>query len=245
MRGRKNLNTRRTRGDPLDLFHRNPTPGRLQQFIDNLEMDALEEEAASYWDAPEFLKILNDPEFMLQVHNICTSVSSSFKPSPAYTSDDLEQDVLIRYCRWLPKYRGEAQLATVLRRIAINQLIDLSRRRDNQCPSYGDIETACQALMAHHAKTRPNKNHVEAAEERKLLAQELTCGLTAMQQSMLEDYFERGLTMQEMADARGVSRQAMSEQLIRLLKKLRSSLERHVPPGGGAVAVGVGNGPSI
>jgi RNA polymerase sigma factor (sigma-70 family) len=212
-------------------------------FIDNLEPDRLEEEIAEYWSDPDFLKLVNDSEFRKDVHDACEAMISRFRPSPVYTCDDLEQDVIARFGKWFPKYRGEAQPRSLLRGIAFNQLVDVYRKRDNQCSSYDAIERGCQELIRLRAST--NRNHAEARQERAILLKELTGKLTRKERVLFSEYFQKGLTTSEMGDARGVSRQVISKQLTRIANKLRSVVTSPSSPEGDKVTVEIGNSRAI
>jgi RNA polymerase sigma factor (sigma-70 family) len=213
--------------------------GGGKEFIDNSEPDALDEEITQYWSEPAFVKLLEDTDFLKEVHDACEAVIGRFKPSPVYTCDDLEQDVIARFGKWFPKYRWEARPKSLLRNIALNQLIDVSRKRDNQCDSYEEIARQCHELSRCHAA--PNHNHTAAKQERAVLMKELTRRLTRRERMLFKNYFVRGMTTSEIAELRGVSRQVVAKQLARITKKLKSVVDMPSSPVSDPVTVGIGN----
>jgi RNA polymerase sigma factor (sigma-70 family) len=232
---------RDNKGTPDSSVRANPTAEGIKEFIDNLELTVLEEEVTSYWTDPEFLKLVNDPGFRQEVHDACAWVIGRFKPSRVYTCDDLEQDVFIRFGKWFPKYRGEAQPKSLLRRIALNQLIDVSRNRENQAPSYDDIELECRELM--HRRATTNRNHVADREDLKILIKELTSGLTHKQRLVFEAYCVRRSTTPEIAVELGITKQAVSKHLTQIRNKLRVAVNQPIFPGGNPVEVGINGRP--
>ena len=82
--------------------------------FDNQEMEILEQEINTDFTNPEFVRLLNDPEFMEKFDGICGSAFGGFQPPAAYTLDDFKQDMLFHFVRALPQYRGEAALTTML-----------------------------------------------------------------------------------------------------------------------------------
>jgi RNA polymerase sigma factor (sigma-70 family) len=226
--------------EPHHAAQEDAAAGEGEGFVDNSESDTLDEEIAQYWSEPAFVKLVEDPDFRKQVHDACAAVIGSFKPSPVYTCDDLEQDVIARFGKWFPKYRWEARPKSLLWNIALNQLIDVSRRRDNQCESYEDIARQCQELSRCHAA--PNRNHAAARQERAVLMKELTRRLTRRERILFKNYFVRGMTTSEIAKLRGVTRQVISKQLTRITKKLKSVVDMPSSPVGDPVTVGIGHG---
>ena len=77
-----------------------------------------------------FEKEVKDPEFLTDLAAACRRAFDRYQQSYYDSWQDLQQDVLIRFWRWLPKYRGEAKRKTVLDKIATNVIIDAARRQN-------------------------------------------------------------------------------------------------------------------
>lgn len=73
---------------------------------------------------------LESPGFQDDLHAACRRAMSShgFAQSKYRTVKDLEQAVLVRFFKWLPRYKGSLKCRPVLRKIAKNLLIDEGRR---------------------------------------------------------------------------------------------------------------------
>jgi RNA polymerase sigma factor (sigma-70 family) len=221
-------------GELQEEDYENPTADEKdEQIIDNQEPDVLEQEVQTYWGDPDFVKLMNDPEFLDTLEEICEGVMSSFKPSRTYSCKDLNQDVLIRFGKWLPQYRRDASWKTVLRRIAQNQLIDVYRSWNERCPSYEDLLESFQVDATQNALAvgdsmlvkEPLYSTIRQALrgiEFNILAEELSSKLSSRKERQLfHDYFIEDKSATEIARERGVSRQAVSKQIDRLIEKLR------------------------
>lgn len=179
-----------------------------------LELANLEEDFGNYWSDPEFLKLVNDPEFQAKLERACRRVISRFKVSAIYSCEDLQQDVIARFAKWLPQYRGEAQLETLLWRIAYNLLVDQSRNPNEQCCSLEDLEfKGCNIV------DQDSESSTTIVDQ--ILIKELIGKLdTDRERSLFTGHFVEGKRLSELALEVGISRQAVYKQLMNIVEKL-------------------------
>lgn len=192
----------------------------IKQFIDNLELDTLEQELTDYWNDPAFLELVNDSTFQDKLERACRRAIRSFKPSSIYSCEDLKQDAIARFAKWLPRYRGEAQIETVLYRIAYNLLVDVSRDPNERCCSLEDLEfKGCNIATI---KTAGRGIEASTPVLSEIFIRELIDKLTTHKEQMLfVAYFVEGQPAADLALELGVSRQAVAKQLVNIAKKLK------------------------
>jgi len=77
---------------------------------------------------------LESPGFQADLHAACQGAMNShgFAQSTYRTVEDLKQAVLMRFSKWLPRYKGSLKCRPVLRKIAKNLLIDEGRKSARQ-----------------------------------------------------------------------------------------------------------------
>jgi RNA polymerase sigma factor (sigma-70 family) len=73
-------------------------------------------------------QLLNDVQFLTDLRTACKSVFSSYQQSYYYSSEDLQQDVMLEFWQALSSYRGEAPTEAFLHAIAKNKLVDAVRK---------------------------------------------------------------------------------------------------------------------
>jgi RNA polymerase sigma factor (sigma-70 family) len=73
-------------------------------------------------------QLLNDVQFLTNLRTACKSVFSSYQQSCYSSSEDLQQEVLLRFWQELSGYRGDASTKTLLQTIAKNTLVDAVRK---------------------------------------------------------------------------------------------------------------------
>jgi RNA polymerase sigma factor (sigma-70 family) len=186
-----------------------------KEILDILKQIVLEKEIDNYWNDPLFLKLIKDPDFQAMLDSVCQRAMSHFKVSSIYSCEDLKQDVLARFGKWLPHYRGDAQLKTVLRRVAYSQLVDVHRNPNERCCSFDSLE------LEQGDAVMPRSN-VAADIESGILVEECLSKLDAPEErDLFIEYFVNDKTVSEIARERGVSRQAVSKRFNRLAKKLK------------------------
>lgn len=181
------------------------------------EPDVLEQEIISYWDNPELKELVNSEEFCQQLKKICQKLVFRFKASTICSCEDLEQVVIARFGKWYPSFRGDSKPKTALYRIARNALVDLSRSPDKRCDSLESMNLAEMYLVATHQNV--------AAIQYNVLVKQLWRKLTTRKERDL--FFARFVewkTPSEIGRERGVSRQAISKQLDRIVEKLQRYL---------------------
>lgn len=187
----------------------------VAEVITKLELANLEEELESYWTDPEFLRLVDDPEFQAKLDKACRRVIGSFKASAIYSCEDLKQDVVARFARWLPQYRGEAQLETILGRIAYNQLVDVYRNPNERCCSLEDLDFKGRDIATRDAEG-------STAIVGRILIGELTGKLDSdRERSLFIAHFVEGKRPVELARELGVTRQAVCKQLDKIVERLR------------------------
>jgi RNA polymerase sigma factor (sigma-70 family) len=196
-----------------------PSAASVKQYILKLELANLEDEIENYWTDPEFLSLVDDPDFQAKLDKACRRVIGSFKASAIYSCEDLKQDVIARFAKWLPQYRGEAQLETVLGRIAYNQLVDIYRNPNERCCSIEDLEFKGCNIAARDAED-------STAIVDSILIKELTDKLGSnRERALFTAHFVEGKRPVELAVELGISRQAVCKQLKVIVKKLKQYVE--------------------
>lgn len=208
------------------------------QIIEKREMDALVEQLRKDWANSEFLKLVNDPDFMKELERICEELTGKFRTNPPYLPGVLMQDVIERVVKALPHFRHESQVSSWVYGIARNRMIDVYRASDKKCISMEgtklqgrngeEYELDGEETEGGEPANRfveTHRNHVEERRVRSILLDELMGMLSAQERSLCRRYFVEGWTMQEIADADKRTRQAVSNQFGRVMNKLRKHLD--------------------
>src|SRR6185295_15844824 len=69
----------------------------------------------------------NEPGFLEDLEIACQRTFERYEQTAYANWQELQQDLLLRFLRWLPSYRGKADRRTILTRIAANLLIEAAR----------------------------------------------------------------------------------------------------------------------
>lgn len=138
-------------------------------------------------------------------------------------ADELFQDVWMNLIRARDNYTVQAKFTTWLYRIAHNRLMDHFRRRDPVAASLDD-ETA--ALSEEPAAPRGDEP-LAAADARQQAARllELLAALPAEQREAFVLQQEGGLSIEEIAETTGVSRETAKSRLRYAVAKLRQGMQ--------------------
>lgn len=213
-----------------------PDALKVTWIVENPEMNALDEALRIDWNASGLSNLVDDPKFMKQLERICRSLTSKFQTSPSYSWEDLRQDVITHLVKAIPRYHNECISLPLLRTVAKNQLIDVHRKPDNKCFSMEGTKLQGRngeeyeldgeeheggELADRYGKT--HRNHEEDRRFRSIRLDELMGALSAKERWLCFKYYIEGWTMEKIADALGVKRQAVFNQLGRALKKLRKN----------------------
>lgn len=181
----------------------------VKEILDSIAQDTRRTEINGSLDDPLFLELMKDAEFLRTLDVICQRTISKYRASSVYSWEDLRQDVLIKFGKWLSGYRHEASLKTVLVKIAINQLVDVSRRKSEQAGSLDEydleLKQYVEADIVSRVRIKQLLEKLKTDEERQLFVECVVEGRNAS----------------EIGKARGVTRQAVSKQLARLAQKLK------------------------
>jgi RNA polymerase sigma factor, sigma-70 family len=214
------------------------TAETVSQIIDNLEIDALDEQLSIDWNNSEFLYLINDQKLMKELDRMCIELTGTYRTSPSYSWDDLRQDVIERVVKALPNYRHECKLTSWLYGIALNRLIDVHRRADNKSlpmdgtKLYGrngeEYELDSEGLEGREPTGRYGETHRNLVEDRLLRSiqfDEMMAALSESQRSVCFKYFVERLTMEEIAAECGISKQAVCNRVKRITKRLQKYLD--------------------
>ncbi|HLL70931.1 MAG TPA: sigma-70 family RNA polymerase sigma factor [Pyrinomonadaceae bacterium] len=225
------------------------TDEEVNKIIDKLEEEARlerlrQEEAArverlrKMWADPEFLKLVEDRKLMKQLEKICQDLTNRFRTSVSYSSEDLMLDVIEQIVKGLPQFRHESKLTSWLYKIARNQLINVYRKpaykapslkgttlRDRNGEEYELDSAATEGGEPAGRFAATYRNHVEEGRVRLILLDQLIGMLSPEELSLCVKYYVDGLTMQKIAAEEGRTRQAVSNQFGRMMKRLRKILE--------------------
>jgi RNA polymerase sigma-70 factor (ECF subfamily) len=140
-------------------------------------------------------------------------IASRFVGGDRATAEDIAQEAFVKAWRALPRFRGEAELATWLYRVTVNEALSHLRRqrlRDSLIALFGPARPT-QAAAAPDAPLR-------ARIERALDA------LTPSERAVFVLVHLEGFTLVETADLLGRRLGTIKSQLHRALAKLRREL---------------------
>ena len=164
-------------------------------------------------DNEEFTKALEDVEFRRDLRKASQRAFRKCRQSTHGSWEDLQQEVLMRFGKWLPKWRGEANRRTIFERIAINVLIDARRRESAQRRDHEEIDL--DELQHDIVGNNPWKGI-----ETRIFLDECRNSLSDTECRMLDEYFVDGCSLRQMATSHGVSASAISKRLSRIVTKL-------------------------
>ena len=177
-------------------------------------VEPLAESAASAdLDSSEFREALNDPDFRADLKQACTRVFYRYPQSTHASWEDLQQEVLMRFGKWLRRYRKEANRRTVFEKIAVNVLIDAKRR-----------ETANRR---RHEEVNFDDLGIELIRERsgteiedRIYLNECRSILSETERLIFDDFFVNGESLRQIALLCGVSAPAIKKRFSRVIAKL-------------------------
>lgn len=157
-----------------------------------------------------------------ELERICIAAHRRFTVPSCYSAQDLCQDVAVRFWKALPGFRGQAKLGTLVYRIARNQLVDMRRRRWQREDPEAMLRQEDE-LLDRLARLAPseNVNTVEEAAFKKIYKKELLSNLGEKEYSLYQARYVYGHTEEEIAKQSGVTRQAVSKRLTRIVGKLK------------------------
>jgi RNA polymerase sigma-70 factor, ECF subfamily len=140
-------------------------------------------------------------------------------------AEDAMQETLLSAYTNLGKFRRSCKFSTWITAIGINAALSVIRKRKSRRES--DIEPYSPGEPAWDiADQAPDpERHVAKAQIILLLRQEVH-GLSPKMQEVVTSYYGHDHSLQEAADALGISVAAVKSRLLRGRHSLRSSLER-------------------
>lgn len=157
-----------------------------------------------------------------ELQRICRAAHRRFKVPSCYSEEDHYQDVAIRFWKTLPSFRGQARLGTLVYRIARNQLVDMRRRRWQREDPEATLRRDDDLFdRLEHLSRVENVNAAEEAAYKKIYRKELLSTLGKKEYSLYQARYVYGHTEEEIAQEEGVTRQAISKRLTRLVGKLK------------------------
>jgi len=144
-------------------------------------------------------------------------------------ADELYQDIWLKIVNARKGYEVAAKFSTWLFRIAHNRLIDHYRRHARDAiASYEQDEESDFAEAAAAALPAPASEQPETLLERKELAEQLVHHIDALPAAQRETFLlseEGEMTLEEIANATGVTRETAKSRLRYAVGKLREGLK--------------------
>src|ERR1051326_5381740 len=197
--------------DEIDLL--TDEPGFSTEGKETGPHSAVGESTSVFLDSAEFQEVLEDLEFRADLKWACQFTFKRFSQSTHSTWEDLQQEVLIRFGRWLPRYRKEAKRKTVFARIARNVLIDAKRsetsvRRQHEQVNFEDLEV------------EPLRGEPRTEIENRIFLKECRQILSQQELIVFDEHFVYGKSLRQLANKHGVSPAAMSKRWARIMTKL-------------------------
>ncbi len=141
----------------------------------------------------------------------------------AALAEELFQDVWMNLIRARAGYTVQAKFATWLYRIAHNRLMDHFRRRDHGGISLDDESAGAVDEPAAPSGAQPENSIESRAQAAQLLA--LLGKLPDEQREAFVLQQESGLSVEQIAEATGVSRETAKSRLRYALAKLREGMQ--------------------
>lgn len=145
---------------------------------------------------------------------IAATVIGMLGPGPE--TDEVGQDVFIRFYQKIQEFRGDAQLRTYLIRIAINRCLDILRKRKRRRHRQLSLEDRQIANGQNHAEEQANKQWIQQ-------------GLQALQpdyRAVVVLRLLEGYSTKETADLLAIPEGTVLSRLSRGQKKLKAILEK-------------------
>jgi RNA polymerase sigma factor (sigma-70 family) len=187
--------------------------------VAELEQAALDELLQQHSDeslhVTEFDEDVADEKFWADLKWSCHWVFQRFTQSTHSSCEDLQQEVLIRFWRWLPRYRNEANRKTVFVKIATNVLIDARRSERSNRRRHERVEL--DELEAEPVKREPNPEI-----EDRIFWQECRDTLSKRELVVFDEHFIVGESLRKLAGKYGVSTAAMAKTKKRVIRKVHA-----------------------
>jgi RNA polymerase sigma-70 factor (ECF subfamily) len=140
-------------------------------------------------------------------------------------AEDAMQETLLRAYLNLGRFRRACKFSTWMTAIGINAALTVIRKRKSRRES--DIEPSSPNETAWDiADQAPDPEHRVAKAQIILLLRKELLGLPMNMQEAVASYYEHDHSLQEAADALGISVGAIKSRLLRGRRSLRSSFER-------------------
>jgi RNA polymerase sigma-70 factor, ECF subfamily len=140
-------------------------------------------------------------------------------------AEDAMQETLLRAYANLRRFRQSCKFSTWITAIGINAALTVIRkrksRRESDMEPYGPDEPAWDI-----ADQAPDPERRIAKAQMILILQKELHGLPPKMQEVVTSYYVHDQSLQEAADALGISVAAVKSRLLRGRRSLRSSLER-------------------
>lgn len=173
-----------------------------------------DESGVTFLDSPEFREAVDDPAFRADLKWACKWAFYRFSQSTHSSWEDLQQEVLMRFGRWLQRYRQEAKRKTVLARIATNILIDARRGENAQRRQHEEINfDELKFELAGEKSGLEIEDRIFLDECRTILSED--------ERKVFDEHFD-GQSLRQMAAVNGISPAAMSKRWARIVTKLQT-----------------------
>lgn len=171
------------------------------------------EDAELFLDSVELRAALDDADFRIDLKRACQWAFHHHSQSTYASWEDLQQEVIMRFARWLPHYRKQAKWRTVLVRIAKNLLIDAHRsevagKRRHEEIDFDGYEVS---MVAENSGARI-EDRIFLKECRQILSED--------ERAVFDEFFVYGKSLRQLANKHGVSPTAMSKRWARIMAKL-------------------------
>ena len=197
----------------LERFLGSSGNGEVDLVSEEVSAEALSKNTNFFLDSAEFREVLEDRDFRNDLKWACQFTFNRFSQSTHSSWEDLQQEVLIRFGRWLPKYKKEAKRKTVFARIATNVLIDAKRSETSVRRQHEQINF--EDLTCEPAHGEP-KREIEC----RILLDECRRNLSQQELDVFDEHAVYGNSLRQLAAKHGVSPAAMSKRWARIVTKL-------------------------
>ena len=163
---------------------------------------------------------LEDPEFQADLRSACRRAIRRYGQSQSsyQAMDDLQQDVLVKFIKWLPQYRGHRKCGPILFKIATNLMIDALRRERGMSRVNADVDWENTDIDSLKSTGREL--------DTPLLLEECLKTLSEVDRKIFIEYSLKNRTSYEVAEEVNLSRQTITKRLKKALAKLEECLGR-------------------
>jgi RNA polymerase sigma factor (sigma-70 family) len=184
------------------------------EFQENSTDPRSDESDGTFLDSQEFREAVDDPAFRADLKWACKRAFYRFSQSTHSSWEDVQQEVLMRFGRWLQRYRHEATRKTVLTRIATNILIDARRCETAKRRQHDEINfDELKFEVAGETSGTQIEDRIFLHECRTILSDD---------ERRVFDELVDGTSLRQMAALNGISAAAMSKRWARIVTKLQS-----------------------